>query len=167
MGCFLVMLISSFVLVVLLFQGCESLSEERFLKLVEIVENQNLRISDMENIINEQEVHIKRMNERLKHMETKLKKTELKRNKLDLCKCEALGFPVRHSFQKNNDNKIKQRHINEQMEPVVRNKYDVNASKLNIAMKYKLKCPNIGRKMWCEYQCDNTPSMSQCIKTKQ
>ncbi|VDI57469.1 Hypothetical predicted protein [Mytilus galloprovincialis] len=144
MGCSLVMLVSSFVLVGLLFQGCESLSEERFLKLVEIVENQNSRISDMENIINEQEVHIKRMNERLTHMETKLKKTELKRNKLDLCKCEALRFPVRHSFQKNNDNKIKQRHSNEQMEPVVRNKYDVNTRKRLLVQPTAMQSSQIG-----------------------
>ncbi|CAC5422375.1 unnamed protein product [Mytilus coruscus] len=63
--------------------GCESISEERFLKLEKIVENQNLRISDMENTIQEQEVHIKRLNERLKYMAIKLKNNKIECKKPD------------------------------------------------------------------------------------
>ncbi|CAC5422358.1 C1QL [Mytilus coruscus] len=126
MGCFLVMLISSIILAFLLFQGCESISEERFLKLAKIVENQNSRISDMENKIHEQDVHIKRLNERLKYMEIKLKKTKLKYNKSDSWSSKALGFHGRHSVYQNKDSTIKESHNVEHKEPLVRNKYDVN-----------------------------------------
>ncbi|VDI70832.1 Hypothetical predicted protein [Mytilus galloprovincialis] len=144
MGCVVAIFINSIVLACLLLQGCESISEERFLKLEKIVENQNSRISDMENIIYEQEVHIKRLNERLQYMEIKLKKNELKRNKPDLCSCKALGFPERHSLNQNNDNKIKERHNNEQIKPVVRNKYDVNTRKRLLVQPTAMQSSQIG-----------------------
>ncbi|CAC5400375.1 unnamed protein product [Mytilus coruscus] len=113
--------------------GCESISEERFLKLEQIVENQNSRISDMENTIHEQKVHIKRMNERLKYMEIKLKKNKLKDNKSDSWSSNTFGFHWRHSVYQNKDSTIKERHNIQQKEPLVRNTSDLNTSKLNFA----------------------------------
>ncbi|XP_063447783.1 uncharacterized protein LOC134727335 [Mytilus trossulus] len=158
MGCVVVMFINSIVLVCLFLEGCESISEERFLKLEKIVENQNSRISDMENIINEQEVHIKLMNGRFKHLETKLKKHKLNCYKPDLCSCKALGFPVRHSVNQNNDNKIKEKHNNEQTEPVVRNKYDVNTRKRLLLQPTMMQSSQIG---FYAYMSQNENSLSK------
>lgn len=135
MGCFSVMFINSIALSCLLLRGCESISEERFLKLVKIVENQNARISDMENTIHGQEVQIKRLTERLNNMEIKFRKNELKCDKSNWWSLKALDWQMRHSVIQNTDSTLKDKHIVLQKEPAVRNRYDVNTSKLNFALR--------------------------------
>ncbi|CAG2253263.1 unnamed protein product [Mytilus edulis] len=74
------------------------------------------------------------------------------------CSCKALGFPERHSLNQNNDNKIKERHNNEQVEPVVRNKYDVHTRKRLLVQPTTMQSSQIG---FYAYMSQNENSLSK------